>query len=151
MQPYIENGFKAQDGTQYKNIQSIILFLMGADGSDQCDEITDPNCSGQGLNWEKCKSHPEAHFLWFANTHWAHYLNKLQSSLTISDLSTSLHKMTTQFFTPQKDPQQLLVPFSIVGGIAGAIGTVWAPGGIISGVASIASGFVIQAGLDRAE
>ena len=51
--------------THQPDIQSLILNLMGNDGSEKCDEITVVVCSGTGLNWNKCKDHPEATFVWF--------------------------------------------------------------------------------------
>jgi hypothetical protein len=139
---------KAQD-----NIQSIILTLMGSDGSEQCDEIIDPNCGGTGLDWNLCTKHPEAHFVFFAMTHWAHFLNKLQSTLTISTTSiTSLtHDIVTQFYTAQSDPTKLIVPVSIVSGIAGALSAAFPPAAVVAGAGALANGILTQAALDRAK
>ena len=155
MRPYVVTDFKYPDiyAPRDASIQTVILKFMGSDGSEQCDEIIDPNCSGTGLDWNLCKSHPEAHFIWFAITHFAHFLNKLQSTLTISSTSVGLltHDLVTKFFTPQADPERIIVPVSIINGITGAISSAWAPAGVAAGVGTIVNGILTQAGLDKPE
>ena len=154
LEPYMQNNWKYPDSsTAQTDIQSVILKMMGNDGSEKCDEITVSVCSGTGLDWNKCNDHPEATFVWFATTHWAQFLSKMQSTLTIS--TTAIEGFTSdivkKFYTPQDDPSKLIVPISIVSGIAAAISAVFPPAAVAAGAGSIANGILTQAGLDKPE
>ena len=137
------------NGHQYTDIQSIVLNLMGHDGSEKCDEIIDPVCTGTGLDYSLCKQHPEAHFVWFAITHWAHFLNKLQTTLTISALSvgTLTHDLVTKFYTPETNPTSLIMPVSIAAGFAAMLSAAYPPAAIAAGVGGMVNGILTQSGL----
>ncbi|KAL8989841.1 MAG: hypothetical protein Q9169_008270 [Polycauliona sp. 2 TL-2023] len=147
-----ERGWKSLDGSYtYRNIQDLILELAGKQGVGQCDEITNPNCGATGLDYSLCKQHPSVTFMWIALTNWANFLNKVYESFQSSTLSiTALTSdLVEQFFTPQRDPRNLLIPVGIVNGLAGILAVAWGPIGIIGGIGAIFAAFITQAGFDR--
>ena len=88
-----------------------------------------------------------------ATTHWAQFLSKMQFSLTISHSAVEglTSNIVKKFYTPQDNPQKLIVPVSIVSGIAGAISGVNPPAAVAAGAGSVANGILTQAGLDKPE
>lgn len=135
------------------DIQTVVLTEAGNEGAEKCDEILDPNCSGTGLDINLCRKYPEAHFVWFAITHWAAFMNKLHgtfddSTISLSALTSSLVK---QFYTPQSDPSQLIMPVSILSGLAAALSAAYPPAAVAAGAGSIVNGVLTQAGLNIPE
>lgn len=64
-------------------MQEIFLREAGNEGVGKCDEVTNPGCVDTGADWNLCKEHPKAHFVWFAMVHFASYLNKLHGAYNI--------------------------------------------------------------------
>ena len=79
-----------------------------------------PACNNGGYDHELCLRHPESHFAIFAVNNLANWLSVVQHRLPESTVSIGLETsdLVKDFFTPRKDPTQLIFPFSIVGGIA---------------------------------
>lgn len=152
VKPYVVMNW-TNGPTKFPDIQQIIIKLMGDDGVQSCDEITDPICEATGRSWPLCNQHPEAHFVFIALTNWANFLNKLHQ--TLLDSTVSLTALTgtlrEQFYTPAEDPSRLLVPIGIVSGIAGAISGFYGPVAIVAGAGSIINAIITQAGLDQVE
>ncbi|KAG8532949.1 uncharacterized protein KY384_002827 [Bacidia gigantensis] len=131
--------------------QSLILHLMGNDGGEKCDEISDPGCSGTGLDYNLCKEHPKAHFAWFAMTHFARFLGKLQSTFTTSTVAAGLQTsdLVSQFYVAREDLSDLVFPISFLSGIAAAISAAYPPAAVVAGAGSIINGALTEAGLTR--
>lgn len=153
MKPYEANGWKFEDGTPIKDIQSLALHLAGNEGGNECGWITGPGCDGIGYDYNLCRQYPEGHFVLFSIDNWANLLGNVHVQL--SDTTISLSSLTSdlvkQFFTPQVDPGNLILPVSIFSGAATLLGQLWAPASIISGVGTIVSGALTQAGLNQPE
>ena len=126
---------------------------MGNDGGEKCDEISDPGCTGTGLDFNLCKTHPKAHFTWFAITHFARFLNKLQDTFTATTVSIGLSTsdLVKKFYVPREDPSKLILPISIGAGLAAALSAAWPPAAVVAGAGSIINGALTQAGLDKPE
>ena len=140
-------------GIQATDIQTVVLYEASKEGVSKCDEITDPNCSGTGWDYNLCTQSPQAHFVWFAITNWANYFNKLYEAFASSTISlTSLTSdLVSQFYTPQEDPSNLILPVSVVSGLAAALSVAWPPAAIAAGAGSVINGALTQAGLDKPE
>lgn len=138
------------DGFQPTDIQSLVLFVAGKEGLSKCDEITAPNCDGNGWDYSLCQMNPESHFVWAAITNWANYFNKLYNAFSSSTISLSgvTSTLVKQFYTPNVPPTNVLLPVGIVSGLAGAISVAFPPAGLVAGAGSIISGALTQAGLD---
>ena len=151
--PYRKAFWGAEDGTVFKSFQSVILHLAGNEGTEQCDEISSQVCTGAGLEYSLCTAHPEAHFVWFAITHFANWLHKLQQTFTYSTISVGLSTATLvkQFFTPREDPAKLILPVAIINGLATSLSLVVKPASFGSAAATIVGGVLTQAGLDTPE
>ncbi|KAL8826888.1 MAG: hypothetical protein Q9191_003523 [Dirinaria sp. TL-2023a] len=133
----------AQSSLNYtaNDVQTVVPTKAGNEGAEKCDEILDPNCSGTGLDINLCRQYPEAHFLWFAISHWAHFMNKLHG--TFDDSTISLKSLTStlvkQFFIPQSDPSQLIMAVGILSGIAAAISPAWPSAAVAAASGTFAS------------
>ena len=105
------------------NIQIMIPIEVGNEGAKTYDKILDPNCFGIDLDINFYRQHSEAHFVWFAITHWAHFMNKLHDTFDDSTISlmSLIRILVKQFFTPQSDLSQLIMRVGILSGIAGVI------------------------------
>ncbi|KAG8529114.1 uncharacterized protein KY384_005749 [Bacidia gigantensis] len=138
-----------RQGSKYDNIQQIILHFAGNEGAEQCDEISSPVCQGTGLDFNLCMQHPEAHFVFFAITHFANWLHKLQNTFTYSTVAAGLSTATLvkQFFTPQVDPSTLVLPVAIINGLFGALSLGIPAATLGSSAATIVSGVLTQKGL----
>ena len=140
-------------GIQATDIQTVVLYEASKDGVAKCNEITNPSCSATGTDWNLCNKSPQAHFVWFAITNWANYFNKLYEAFSSSTISlTSLTStLVKQFYTPQQDPTNLILPVSIVSGLAAALSSVWPPAAVAAGAGGIINGALTQAGLNKPE
>lgn len=138
------------NGIQATDIQSVVLYEASKEGLSKCDEITDPNCGGNGWDYSLCQKSPEAHFVWFAITNWANYFNKLYNAFSSSTISLSglTSTLVTQFYTPQTPPTNLILPVSIISGLAAGISAAWPPAALVAGAGGIINGALTQAGLN---
>ena len=59
--------------------------------------------------------------------------------------------MVTNFFTPQSEPSELIMPVSVVAGIAGVLSGAWPAFALPAGAGAIINGALTQAGMDKAE
>lgn len=142
----------ADNVTQFRNIQDVILEAAGPEGVNECELILMPVCSTSGLDRNLCLKYPSVHFIWIALTNWANFLSDLHNAFTDSTISidTLTSTLVTDFFTPQQPPTKLIVPISIINGFFGILSVLpkFGPAGAVSGVATIANGILTQAGLD---
>ncbi|KAG8531866.1 uncharacterized protein KY384_003502 [Bacidia gigantensis] len=145
------NKYQSSNWNGATDIQTVFLTEAGNEGVGKCDEITNPRCTETGADYGLCTQHPDAHFAWFAIINFANYLNKIHETLQNNlGLLTALASDTVkQFYTTRANPQKLIVPFSITGGIFAILSLIFPPAGLIAGGASIINGVITQAALDR--
>lgn len=141
------------NGIQATDIQSVVLYEASKEGLSKCNEISLPNCGGNGWDYGLCQKSPEAHFVWFAITNWANYFSKLHNAFTDSRVSlvAKTSNLVKEFYTPQTNPTNLILPVSIVSGFAAAISAAWPPAAVVAGAGGIINGALTQAGLNRAK
>ena len=133
--------------------QSMILHVMGNEGTEKCDEPSNPGCTGVGLEYRLCTSHPRAHFLWFAITHLARFLGKMSDTFVDSTVHVGLSTsaLVHQFYVPREDPSRLIQPLGIAGGIAAALTLKVPQAAIGAGVGAIAAAALTGAALTKPE
>ena len=153
MKTYADNGWKRDDGTAFPNIQSLARHLVDNEGTDPCSDIDGADCVGDKLHFDKCQRNPRAGFFYFAMAHWGQWLQLLHNKLTgdAVEIGFKTSTLVSEFFTPEQDPTTLLIPVSVINGIAGGISGFFGPAAVVAGAGTIATGFLTQAGLDKPE
>ncbi|KAG8527283.1 uncharacterized protein KY384_008027 [Bacidia gigantensis] len=133
------------------NIQDLMLHVAGNEGAGICGPISVPNCGSTGYSHDLCLKYPEAHFAIWTINNFANWLSIVQHRLTDSAVSVgfSTNDFVKAFFTPTQNPSQLIVPVSIIGGIAAIVSSVTPVGAVIAGIAGIVNGILTQEGLNR--
>ncbi|KAL8744904.1 MAG: hypothetical protein Q9190_002909 [Brigantiaea leucoxantha] len=138
------------EGETIPDIQSLILQEAG-EGKSKCDKIQEDSCSTDGYDRQQCLDHPELHFVWAGVVNFAHFLYDLYQGFLASTVSISTGDFVQHFYHPQQDPTQLIVPISILSGIAGALSGTWPIFAIPAGAGAVINGALTQSGLDQAD
>ena len=110
----------ADSSNKSTNIQYLMLKEAGNEGAAVCGPISVPNCGCTGYSHDLCLKYPEAHFAICTINNFANWLSIVQHRLTDAAVSVgfSTNDFVKAFFTPTQNPSQLIVPVSIIGGIA---------------------------------
>ena len=126
---------------------------MGNEGVEKCAELSGIQCSGDSVDYNLCLAHPKAHFVWFAVTHFAQFLSKLEHAFTTGTISVGFAKsdLVKKFYVSRKEPSELIFPVSIFNGIAAALSAAFPPAAVAAGGGTIIAGALTQAALDKPE